>query len=70
MKLDPNWRRAWRWYSMHAMTLATALIGAWMAMPEDWREAAPEGVVHGAAIVSLVLGMLGRLVVQAPKDKP
>lgn len=72
MKLDPDWKRAWRWYSVQAMTLATALIGAWVAMPEDWRAIVPEGVAHAAAVVTLLLGIVGRVVVQdpPPEDKP
>lgn len=30
MKLDPNWKQSWRWLSMHAMTLALAVQGAWL----------------------------------------
>jgi hypothetical protein len=66
VKIKPDWRSAWRWYSMQAMALATALIGAWAALPDEWRQAVPEGLVQGITLVTLGLGMVGRLLTQEP----
>ncbi len=66
MKLKTDWRSAWRWYSMQAMALATALIGAWAALPDEWRQSVPEGLVQGITLVTLALGMVGRLLTQDP----
>ena len=70
MKLVANWKRAWRWISVQAMVLAGALQGAWMFVPDDLRTSIPPGAVQGFTIVLLVLGVIGRLVDQTPKEKP
>lgn len=64
MKLIPNWRRAWRMFSVQAMTAATAILGAWQAFPPDLKDALPEAWVHGSAMALLVLGIVGRLIAQ------
>lgn len=64
MKLIPQWRRAWRMFSVQAMTGATALLGAWQAFPPDLKAALPADWVNGAAIALLVLGIAGRLIDQ------
>ena len=64
MKLIPNWRRAWRMFSVQAMTAATAILGAWQAFPPDLRDSLPETWVHGSAMALLVLGIVGRLIAQ------
>jgi len=71
MKLIPNWRRAWRMFSVQAMTLATAMQGAWMAVPEDLKAHVPGALVHGVTVALLVAGIVGRLVAQPKtKDQP
>ena len=67
MKLDPNWRQSWRWLSMHAMTLALAVQGAWLAVPDDLRQVVPQWASYAITGVLLVAGLLGRLVDQSPK---
>lgn len=64
MKLIPQWRRAWRWFSVQAMALSIAVQGAWLAVPADLKLAVPDVWVTGSAIGLLVLGVLGRLVDQ------
>lgn len=70
MRLVPNWKRAWRWLSVQAMLLAVSLQGAWMAMPDEMRASVSPNVVQAFTIVLLVLGVIGRMVDQSPKDKP
>lgn len=68
MKLIPNWRRAWRMFSVQAQALALAVLGGWQAMPDDLRAVVPASVVFGVAMVLLVAGIVGRLIDQ-PKAK-
>jgi hypothetical protein len=68
MKLVPEARRAWRWFSVQAMTLAGSLQGAWLAVPDDLRTKVPGNMVHVLTVVLLVAGIVGRLVQQTPKD--
>lgn len=67
MKLVPNARRAWRWFSMQAMGVSAAGLAAWAAMPSDLRAVVPDNVVAIGAVALLALGMIGRLVDQ-PND--
>ena len=67
MKLDPNWRQSWRWLSMHAMTLALAVQGAWLAVPDDLRQVVPQWASYAVTGLLMVAGLLGRLVDQSPK---
>ena len=70
MKLVPEARRAWRWFSVQSMTLAGSLQGAWLAVPDDLRANVPKHLVHWITIALLVAGIVGRLVQQTPKDTP
>lgn len=68
MKIVPNWRKAWSWFSMQAMVASAALQGAWLALPPDLKTKVPGDWVTAAAIVLLVLGAVGRLVDQGGSD--
>lgn len=68
MKLIPNWRKAWRMFSVQAQAGALTTIGAWQALPDDLRAAIPQAVALGIAGVLLVAGIAGRLIDQ-PKTK-
>lgn len=69
MKLVANWKQAWRWSSMHAMTAAGAIQGAWLAIPDDMKRHIPTVLVGGITIGLLVFGLAGRLRDQTPKPK-
>jgi len=64
MKIVQDAKRAWKWFSVQAMVLATALLGAWEIMPDDLKAGIPSKYVTGAAMALLVLGVAGRLVKQ------
>lgn len=66
MRLIPNWRRAWRMFSVQAQALAFAVLGGWQAMPDELRAAVPAWAVLAVAMVLLVAGIVGRLI-QQPK---
>ncbi len=70
MKLVEDAKQAWRWLSVQAMVLAGAVQGAWLFVPDDLRSSMPPGIVQGVTITLLVLGVIGRLVDQKPKDAP
>lgn len=72
MKLVENAKQAWRWFSVQAMTLATAIQGAWLLLDTDMRAVIPysDVVVPSLTGVLLVLGIVGRLYKQdLPSDK-
>jgi hypothetical protein len=68
MRLVTNANRAWRWFSVQAMTAAIALQAGWQAMPPDLAERIPAEWVTGLSIAVLVLGIVGRLVDQGGSD--
>lgn len=68
MKPIPNWKQCWRMLSVQAMTLAGALQGAWIFIPEDMKASIPGSVVQWVTLALLGLGVVGRLVKQEKVD--
>lgn len=64
MKLIGNWRRAHRMLSVQAMSLAAAIQGAWVFVPEDLKTGIPPGVLQWVSMGLLGIGIVGRLVKQ------
>jgi hypothetical protein len=64
MTLIENWRTCWRMLSVQAMTLAGAIQGAWLFIPEDMKASIPPNVVQWLTMALLALGVAGRLVKQ------
>lgn len=64
MKFVENAKESWKWISMQAMTLAGALQGAWVAVPEDLKLEVPKNMVHWITLVLVVAGIAGRLIKQ------
>lgn len=66
-KLVADWKRAWRWFSVQAMVVSTAILSTWAVLPADMKAKLPDELGLYAAIATLVLGVVGRLVDQGPK---
>ena len=64
-KLVSDWRKSWRWLSMQAMVISTAILSTWALLPADLKAKLPEDIGLVAAIVALSAGMVGRLVDQS-----
>lgn len=64
MKPISNWRKAYRMLSVQAMALATAIQGAWMAIPEELKSTIPPQAVYWITMGLLAFGIAGRLVAQ------
>jgi hypothetical protein len=56
-----QWQRAWRCLSVRAMTMALAVQGTWLALPEELRHRLPDQVTTAVTIALLVLGLIGRM---------
>lgn len=67
MKLVPDWRRAWRWFSVQALAVLAALPVAWAELPPDVQAMLPEPwrpwLLAGLALA----GLVGRLVDQGDR---
>jgi hypothetical protein len=68
MKLVPDWRKAWRWFSVQAFALQGIVAASWLAVPDDMRAAVASEWLAAAAIVLTVMGIVGRLVDQGGAD--
>lgn len=67
--LIPEWKRAWRWFSVQAFVLLGAAGPVWAMIPEDWRQAVPSAWLGVAATVLAVVGIAGRVIDQTkPAD--
>jgi hypothetical protein len=64
MKMVPDAKRAWRWFSVQAMALQGAAAAAWLAVPDDMRAAVPSEWLAIGALAITALGIIGRLVDQ------
>lgn len=64
MKLVPDAHKAWRWFSMQAMVLATAVQGAWLFIPDDLRDRVGDDAAMWVTGTILIAGSIGRMVDQ------
>lgn len=69
MKLIDNWKKGWKFISVHCMVLAQAIIGSWMALPMKMQDTIPVQYVLGLAVVLLAAGIVGRFVDQGDATK-
>lgn len=67
MRLVNDWKKSYKWLSMHCMTLAGAVQGAWLYIPQDIRQSVPQTFIVGITIGLLALGIFGRLIDQDKK---
>jgi ABC-type uncharacterized transport system permease subunit len=75
MTLIENANNAWKMFSVQAMAIAgslqfldLAIRFSWASIPEEMRSSLPTGWVQCITVVLMVLGIIGRLVQQWPKD--
>lgn len=64
MRLVPNARRAWRWFSMQLLALAAAAQVAWETLPPEALALIPVDVRGYITLGLVVAAMVGRLVDQ------
>lgn len=70
MKLVEDAKQAWRWMSIQFPALNLAFLGTWGALPSKFQDAIPTPWVIGISTALIVLGVVGRLIDQKPKDAP
>ena len=69
MKLIPEWKRCLRMFSVQAMILAGAVQGAWASLPDEMKATVSDDWLRYGTIALMVLGVIGRLVVQSSVDE-
>jgi protein-S-isoprenylcysteine O-methyltransferase Ste14 len=67
MKLIPNWREAWRWFSVQALAALVLLPVVWMALPPDIKGFLPDSWEPWTLMFIAGAGLIGRLVDQNKK---
>lgn len=68
MRLVSDWKRAHRWFSVQAQSLAVIVTLSWQVVPDDLRTAAPPWLQVAVLVAILVGGIAGRLVDQEHKE--
>lgn len=68
MKLTRNARRAWRWFSVQAMTAVASLQLVWMGMPAELRDSVPDHWLPWVTVAVAVGGVVGRLIDQGGQE--
>jgi hypothetical protein len=71
-KIEPHlvedYKDAVKWLSVWAMATTAAMVGAWQAVPDSWKEVVPDKWKTAAVIVMMVLGVAGRVLKQGGGD--
>jgi hypothetical protein len=64
LRLVKDWRQAWKWLSVQAMLISSAILSTWALLPEDMKARLPHDIGLWAAIVTLGAGVVGRVIDQ------
>jgi len=64
MRLVSDWRQAWKWFSVQALALSTAILAIWQMLPPELKHSVPDQYVTYGTMAILVLGVIGRVVDQ------
>ena len=64
MRLVPDWRAAWRWFSVQALAAIVMLPVVWASLPTDVKAWLPDGAEPWVLATLAVAGIVGRLVDQ------
>lgn len=65
MKLVPDWREAWRWFSVHVFLILAALPPVWATLPADVKAFLPIEWQPWVLCALALAGVLGRVKDQA-----
>lgn len=64
MKLIPEWRKAWRMFSVQAQAIGVALCATYVQMYDQLKEAFPPAWMAGLTAAIFAVGILGRVIKQ------
>lgn len=68
LALIEDWRKAHKWFSVQFNILNGSFLATWALLPEKFQNALPVSTVIIIAVVLLVLGTVGRVIDQTPKE--
>lgn len=64
MKLVPDWKQAWRWFSVQALAAIIALPMVWAMLPADAKAFLPAGWEPWVLVSLAAAGLVGRVIDQ------
>ena len=64
MKLIPDWRQAWKWFSVQAFAVIIMLPMIWASLPADAKAYLPDAWKPWLMVALAVAGILGRIIDQ------
>jgi ABC-type uncharacterized transport system permease subunit len=64
MKLVPDWREAWSWFSVQSLAILAALPLVWSMLPADLKGYLPDGWEPYVLLAVALGGLVGRLIDQ------
>lgn len=67
MKLIPDWKDAWRWFSVQALAAIMALPVVWSMLPADVKGFLPDGWEPWVLVTLAAAGLIGRVIDQGRK---
>lgn len=70
MKIIEEWRNSWKYLSVQANAIGVAVTAAYSSMYDQLKETLPPRYMIFAVVAVFVLGIVGRLIAQTPKDDP
>lgn len=70
MHLVPDWRQAWRWFSVQALAVVMALPLVWLGLPADVKAWVPQSWHIWIFVLLGGAGIIGRVVDQNAKAEP
>ena len=68
MKLVPNWKQSWKWFSTQIHVAQAAIVGTWTLLPADLKTYLPSKVLVGVVGFLGVVGVVGRLIDQSKPE--
>lgn len=66
-RLVDGWKKSWKWLSVQALALGTAVNGAWVLVPDELKASMPPKVAAYASLVIFATGFAARFLTTAPK---
>ena len=69
IKLDPNWKKSWKWFSMQGIAIASAIQTAYIALPEKMQDSLNPKMVMLLTLGILIVTAIGRLIPQESDKK-
>lgn len=70
MRLVPDWRQAWKWFSVQILAIIMVLPVVWVGLPADVKAWVPQSWQIPILVLLGAGGIAGRLVDQKPKEAP